>query len=360
MSEKKEFKGSDIADAIKKACKSLNASQENLEIEVLHTGSAGIFGLCRKKARILVSVKEKQETEPEAKAALKEIEIKPEPLPASESEVPAAPGLEVEKTAVPDEPSVKKASAPESGKQKKPEPEKIVPGEKSPETKKHPRKSKSDRSKKTAAVKETKKTKKEPEDKQASDVSDKKDKSVEEPAGEEAPQVSAETQEEVRAALVKLLELMEFPSEVTVTARQNKITAHITGEYVDEIVGPEGETLDSIQYLIRKKISREFPGKVMFSLDAGDFRATRAKDLKDLALKLAGEVKETGKTRTIRALGPAERRTVHMVLQNDNIIRSRSVGDGLFKKILIYLPGKGRKKSSYKQKKKGNSSKEKK
>lgn len=360
MSEKREFKGSDIADAIKKACKSLNASQENLEIEVLHTGSAGIFGLCRKKARILVSVKEKEETEFKAKAALKKIETKPESLPASEPEAPAAPGLEVEKTAVPDEPSVEKAPVPESGKQKKSESEKSAPGEKSPEPKKHPRKSKPDRPKKTAAVKETKKKKKEPEDKQASDVSDKKDISLEEPAGEEAPRISAETQEEVRAALVKLLELMEFPSEVTVASMRNKITAHITGEYIDEIVGPEGETLDSIQYLIRKKISREFPGKVMFSLDAGDFRATRTKDLEDLALKLAGEVKEIGKTRTIRALGPAERRTVHMVLQNDSTIRSRSVGDGLFKKILIYLPGKGRKKSSYKQKKRGFPSKEKK
>jgi spoIIIJ-associated protein len=32
-----------------------------------------------------------------------------------------------------------------------------------------------------------------------------------------------------------------------------------------------------------------------------------------------------------------------MILQEDNDIRSRSVGDGLFKKILIYKPGKGNK-----------------
>ncbi|MCK5230263.1 MAG: Jag N-terminal domain-containing protein, partial [Desulfobulbaceae bacterium] len=311
-------------------CESLNVSQENLDIEVLHTGSAGIFGLCRKKARILVSVRKKEETKPETTAAV-------------------------------DTRSAEKPPAPQPGKPRKPEPEETGPGEKQSETKKQPQKSKPETAKKTAAVSEPKKKTREPENKQISDISDKKkDISAEEPAGEEILEISTEDQEEVKAALVKLLELMGFPSEVTVACKQNKITAHITGEYVDEIVGPEGQTLDSIQFLIRKKISKDFPGKVMFSLDAGDFRAARTKELETLALKLAEEVKETGKTRTIRALSPAERRIVHIVLQNDNTIRSRSVGEGLFKKILIYLPGKGRKKSSYKRKKPGNFSKEKK
>ena len=329
MSEKTEFKGSDIADAIKKACESLNVSQENLDIEVLHTGSAGIFGLCRKKARILVSVRKKEETKPET-------------------------------TATVDTPSVEKPPAPQPGKPKKSEPGKTGTGVKQSEPKKQPQKPKPQTAKKTAPVSEPKKKTSEPENKQISDISDKKTISAEEPAGEEILEVSTEDQEKVKAALVKLLELMEFPSEVTIACKQNKIIAHITGEYVNEIVGPEGQTLDSIQFLIRKKISKDFPGKVMFSLDAGDFRAARTKELETLALKLAEEVKETGKTRTIRALSPAERRIVHIVLQNDNTIRSRSVGEGLFKKILIYLPGKGRKKSSYKRKKPGNFSKEKK
>ncbi|MEA2084149.1 MAG: Jag N-terminal domain-containing protein [Thermodesulfobacteriota bacterium] len=329
MSEKTEFMGSDIADAIKKACESLNVSQENLDIDVLHTGSAGIFGLCRKKAKILVSVKKKEETKPEITAAI-------------------------------DASSAEKPPAPEPGEQKQPEPEEIEPGEKQPEPKEQPQKSKPDTAEKTASVSEPEKKTREPENKQISDISDKKNIPAEESAGEEILEVSTEDQEEVKAALVKLLQLMEFPSEVSVACKQNKITAHITGEYVDDIVGPEGQVLDGIQYLIRKKISKDFSGNIMFSLDAGDFRATRTKELETLALKLADEVKETSKTLTIRALSPAERRIVHIVLQNDNTIRSRSVGEGLFKKILIYLPGKGRKKSSYKRKKPGNFSKAKK
>ena len=58
LHKKNEFEGKDVADAISKACKSLNASQEQLDIEVLSTGTSGIFGLCSKKARLRVTLKD--------------------------------------------------------------------------------------------------------------------------------------------------------------------------------------------------------------------------------------------------------------------------------------------------------------
>ncbi|MCI5143981.1 MAG: hypothetical protein D3923_00300 [Candidatus Electrothrix sp. AR3] len=72
--------------------------------------------------------------------------------------------------------------------------------------------------------------------------------------------------------------------------------------------------------------------------------------MKEQALKLAVQVKEDGMTQAIPALNPSERREVHMVLQDDKGIRSRSVGDGLFKKVLIYKPGR---KKSYSRKNRG-------
>jgi len=76
------------------------------------------------------------------------------------------------------------------------------------------------------------------------------------------------------------------------------------------------------------------------AIDVGDFREKRQDELEDQARELAALVKEDGKTQTIPSLNPSERRVVHMALQDDKEIRSRSVGDGLFKKILIYKPGK--------------------
>jgi len=163
--------------------------------------------------------------------------------------------------------------------------------------------------------------------------------------------VTPEEMEAIRADIAKILELMGCPSEISMEQDQNnKVHAKITGEFVDIIVGPEGQTLDGLQYVLRKIITRKFPQKVLFSLDAAGFRENRMGELQERAVRLAQEVKETGKTRTIPAINPAERRMVHMALQDDTDIRSRSVGEGLFKKVLIYLPGKGRRRSPRKKK----------
>jgi len=173
-----------------------------------------------------------------------------------------------------------------------------------------------------------------------------------EPAEEVAGDpVSPEEMEAIRADIAKILELMGCPSEISMEQDQNnKVHAKITGEFVEILVGPEGQTLDGLQYVLRKIITRKFPQKVLFALDAGGFRDNRMGELQERALRLAQEVKETGKTRTIPAINPAERRMVHMALQDDTDIRSRSVGEGLFKKVLIYLPGKGRRRSPRKKK----------
>ena len=180
---------------------------------------------------------------------------------------------------------------------------------------------------------------------------------IEQSGGNEEPEevvgdpVSPEEMETIRADVAKIVELMGCPSEVGVEQDQNnKVHAKITGEFVDTLVGSEGQTLDGLQYVMRKIITRKFPQKVLFALDAGGFRENRMGELQARALRLAQEVKETGKTRTIPAINPAERRMVHMALQDDTEIRSRSVGEGLFKKVLIYLPGKGRRRSPRKKK----------
>ncbi|MCI5133452.1 MAG: hypothetical protein D3904_18540, partial [Candidatus Electrothrix sp. EH2] len=58
MVKGKDFYGGTVTDAIAEACQGLSTSQDELDIEILETGSSGIFGLCRKKAHIRVNRKE--------------------------------------------------------------------------------------------------------------------------------------------------------------------------------------------------------------------------------------------------------------------------------------------------------------
>ena len=273
LDKKNEFEGKDVADAISKACKSLNVPQENLDIEVLTTGTSGIFGLCRQKTRLRVSVK---------KEYRQKTEEKPSKRPAK---------AKSEKTEIIDK--KKRASSREQKKEDRPE---------------------------LSA--------------QVQDIAREPKKDF---------QVGPELLAKVEVDISRLLELMASPSEVSVSSSQENVNVLIKGEHVDEIVAENGKILDSLQYLLRKMIGKSFTEKAIITLDAGDFRATRNEELKQLGLQLAAEVKKSDKTRSIPSLNPSERRVVHIALQDDQDIRSRSVGEGLFKKVLIYRPGKGKK-----------------
>ncbi|MGD9950145.1 MAG: protein jag [Desulfobulbus sp.] len=299
MGKGKDFYGKDIAEVIEQACMELSASREELDIEVLETGSAGIFGLCKKKAHIRVQHKETVSAETEA--------VQPQRKKVPEFEAPK-----------------KAVATPEiQAKPKQEEPPVVVAAQSALEIVRQ----------------------KEPES--SRDASEPKIKEVEELVSVEPP--SDEGLAAIQADLQSLLNLMGLPSEVDVRFEDNTVHCHITGCHEEQIVGAEGRTLDSLQYLLRKMVSSHLPDRIMLALNAGDFRERRAEELKIRAVELAAMVKADGKTQSIPALNPSERRVVHMVLQEDKGVRSRSVGEGLFKKVLIYKPGKGRRPASKKR-----------
>jgi len=291
--EKREFYGKEVTDAIRSACESLKVPQEMLDIEVLETGSTGIFGLIRKKAKIKVSIKE--ESEPQS---VQEPVVQEPPIPQTKAaenvpEAVAADEIEEEQQA-------------EAGGETETEPE-------------------------AGGAEE-----------------DEEDEDEDLPTEYEVD-ASAESQEIVRAEVTRLIELMGYSATVAVSAKGMSVNCIIRGDAEEELTGPEGKTLDAIQYLIRKIVARKSSERLRISIDIGDFRERRLEELKIRAVELAKMVRETGKTQVLPALNPSERREIHMVLQEDKEVRSRSVGDGLFKKILIYKPGKssrgGRRKS---------------
>jgi spoIIIJ-associated protein len=271
--DKKDFYGKEVAAAIRNACDTLGVPQEKLEIEVLETGTTGIFGLIRKKAHIRVSVKPDIE---EIVADVFEVDT----FLKSESEAETEPEL----VATSDDTGV------------------------------------------------------EAEQEVVEDDEDEDDELTDKESGGE---VSPESLEIVKTELLHLVELMGFPSTLEVESVGQSVLCTLRGEFEENLTGVDGKVLDSLQYILRKIISRKVPERLRISINVGDFREKRLEELKVRAVEMAAKVKEDGKTQVLPALNPAERRVIHMILQEDKEIRSRSVGDGLFKKILIYKPGKG-------------------
>jgi spoIIIJ-associated protein len=275
--EKKDFFGKTVADVIKQACDTLQVPQEHLDIEVIETGSTGIFGFIRKKAHIRASVKEAAST---VKTEIAPPAAKKKNPPAAQKPAPAA-----KKSVVPAAPPIDESIESE-----------------------------------------------------ALTSEDDEDDFPRAPSSEEP--LSQESIDGVQHELTLLLQLMGLPSQVEIEAQGSSVRCHIIGDFEEDLTGQEGKILDSLQYLLRKITARKISERVRISIDVGDFREKRQDELQDQARELATLVKADGKTQVIPSLNPSERRVVHMALQDDKEIRSRSVGDGLFKKILIYKPGK--------------------
>ncbi len=280
----KDFFGKDVASAIKEACDTLDVAQENFDIEVIETGSTGIFGLIRKKAHIRVTIQTdeaaaEQEPKKKTRPAKRKAKIKESQQESQTAVQPDAPE-KIEEQAIEDD---------TNGVNGEPEPSR------------------------------------------------------------EPVEPSAESLEVIRLELEKILELMTCPSTVTVEMIEGAVHCKVSGEFEDDLTGQDGRTLDSLQYLLRKIVSRKISERVRLTIDVGDYRERRNQELKDKAADYAALVKQNGKTQVIPSLNPSERRIVHVALQDDSEIRSRSVGDGLFKKVLIYKPGKGKKNNNRKK-----------
>ena len=302
-SRKKDFFGKTVAEAIKQACDALQASQENLTIEVVGTGSSGIFGFIRKKAHIRVSLQK----------SVTDIESAVQAQEQAQSEVQAPKGTH------------KKVKASAPVEQVRPVPQEAVACV-TP----------------TPPLQETISTDDLSKDKELATDEDEEDLS---PVVASDEPLSAESLDVLQQELVRLLELMGLPSMVEIEAQGSSVRCHVNGDFQEDLTGQEGKILDSLQYLIRKIAAKKIAEKMRISIDVGGFREKRQDELQDQARELAALVKVDGKTQVIPSLNAAERRVVHMALQDDKEIRSRSVGDGLFKKVLIYKPGKPRAKA---------------
>ncbi len=133
----------------------------------------------------------------------------------------------------------------------------------------------------------------------------------------------------------------EFHLDYTVrtdgSTDMEEITVELSGTDEVLLTEKEGALLDSFQLFIKRVVQHQMPeARVNVSFDCNGFREDSNRELVELAEKLRDKCIEQGRSVYLRALPPKDRKVVHQHLATDERVRSRSVGDGLYKKIKIY------------------------
>jgi spoIIIJ-associated protein len=276
-----EFEGKTVDHAVDEACKQFNLKKDDFKYDVLSYGSTGIFGLVgTKKARIRVRLPEKNRAK-EAKET-RRVADKDEPIEVSDN---------------------KEIKASDEGHN--------VPDNKEIKT--------SDEGHKVPDNKEIK----------ASDEG-------------HGDWDKDETIALCKDSLQTIVDAITDDAEISVEVNSERILFDVKGGNAGVLIGKRGQTLEAIQYIIEKVANKQNERHVRVHVDVEGYLKTRRENLEKLAARLAQKAVRTGKPMTIGQMNAHDRRIVHLSLKNNTEVRTQSLGEGLYRKLMIFPRKKGR------------------
>lgn len=149
------------------------------------------------------------------------------------------------------------------------------------------------------------------------------------------------TDDEAGLALAKeTLEsiLALIPVETSVNAHHNdgNITLNIEGDKSGLLIGRKGKTLDALQFIVNRIVNKALDRRTRVVVDSENYRQRRRDSLTQMALRMGDKAKRIGKPVTTNPLNPRERRIIHLALKEVGGLNTKSKGEGLLKKVVIF------------------------
>lgn len=167
---------------------------------------------------------------------------------------------------------------------------------------------------------------------------------LEEDEQEEAPRERKEEPQEddvnfAKRTLEEILALIPVEATITATRGEDRINLEIQGDRSGLLIGRKGKTLDALQFIVNKMVSKALDKKIDVVIDSENYRRRREDSLTQLALKMGDKAKKIEKPVTTNPLNPHDRRLVHLALKDDEHLETRSRGEGLLKRVVIIPRG---------------------
>jgi spoIIIJ-associated protein len=151
----------------------------------------------------------------------------------------------------------------------------------------------------------------------------------------EAEGRKGETAERAKTILEGILAHMELHCPVSAQETEDRIVLNISGNGDGLLIGRRGQNLDALQYIVNKAVHKSGNGRKMIVVDTESYRQRREESLTELAAKIGEKVKKTRKAVTLNYLNAHNRRIIHLALQEDSGLTTKSRGEGEYRKIII-------------------------
>jgi spoIIIJ-associated protein len=141
---------------------------------------------------------------------------------------------------------------------------------------------------------------------------------------------------EVAVEVVReLIVRMGLDAMATVRDAGNPVVIDITGDDLGLLIGRHGDTLSAMQYLVNAIVGRRVHRWCKVVIDVEHYRLRREDTLRSLANRQAARVRQSRQEITLDPMPAAERRVVHMTLQNSPWVATHSVGEEPHRCVVI-------------------------
>ena len=265
------YEASSVEEALQKGLKDLALSEDKVKIDVIEGGSAGIFGLFKKEAKVKLTPLDSEFIKEEKQEEVKEVKVE-EPIEEKQEEKV----VEIE--------TVKEEVAVEN--------EEVV-------------------EEKTQEVIEKK-------EKREDYIVKNKDSIV-----------------SYLQNIVIAMGYADATVDFTEDGNRHFTLNIKTEENTSLIIGKRGVTLNSLQFLVNnyaKKFSSHF---FRIEVDCDDYRESRKKTLEELALNLAKKSKKIGKPVELEPMTSVERKIIHNALTGIKNVETESRGEEPYRYLVI-------------------------
>lgn len=154
-------------------------------------------------------------------------------------------------------------------------------------------------------------------------------------------EVNIEDVEEAKTRIKSFLDdyfaKLEVALDTEMKYEQGILYVMINGESSGLIIGHRGDTLEALQVLVSAIANKGKEVHIKVIVDSENYREKRANSLKELAVRQANQVIKKGRSHTFEPMTAFERKAIHTALQDHPKVKTHSVGEEPYRKVVISL-----------------------
>lgn len=132
-----------------------------------------------------------------------------------------------------------------------------------------------------------------------------------------------------------MVAFLPVPVEARVAMQKNTVNVTLSGQELRQFQRQE-DIADALGHVLELILNRRAGNKVTVKCGFAEDAASRETDLVSLAKAIADRVSASGREEALAPMSPRDRRTVHMTLERDGRVVTKSQGSGNERRVVIY------------------------